>query len=153
MLVYFVMNILPNQTVAIDWVAVTSILAYNIIFVFGWLGPPWIYGPKIAPLKYRHVAGSLAACGEWFSTRAVVFGGGTSLKAVGPMIFIWPLVCCFLAAAYVHYYCPETIGRTLEEIDYLFAKSALRERMDARAARRRHSTKMIEVDMKKNSSA
>lgn len=52
----------------------------------------------------------------------MVFGGGTGIAAVGPKIFIWPLVCCFLAAAYVWYYCPETTGRTLEEIDVLFAK-------------------------------
>jgi hypothetical protein len=52
----------------------------------------------------------------------MVFGGGTGISAVGPKIFIWPLICCFLAAAYVWYYCPETTGRTLEEIDVLFAK-------------------------------
>lgn len=79
-------------------------------------------GPEIAPLRYRHVAGSLGAAGEWFSTWVMVFGGGTGISAVGPKIFIWPLVCCFLAAAYVWFYCPETTGRTLEEIDVLFAK-------------------------------
>lgn len=79
-------------------------------------------GPEIAPLRYRHVAGSLGAAGEWFSTWVMVFGGGTGISAVGPKIFIWPLICCFLAAAYVWYYCPETTGRTLEEIDVLFAK-------------------------------
>ena len=52
----------------------------------------------------------------------MVFGGGTGISAVGPKIFIWPLIYCFLAAAYVWYYCPETTGRTLEEIDVLFAK-------------------------------
>jgi hypothetical protein len=55
----------------------------------------------------------------------MVFGGGTGISAVGPKIFIWPLVCCFLAAAYVWFYCPETTGRTLEEIDVLFAKPGL----------------------------
>ena len=52
----------------------------------------------------------------------MVFGGGTGISAVGPKIFIWSLICCFLAAAYVWYYCPETTGRSLEEIDVLFAK-------------------------------
>lgn len=64
----------------------------------------------------------------------MVFGGGTGIAAVGPKIFIWPLVCCFLAAAYVWYYCPETTGRTLEEIDVLFAKSGPhREALEAAA--------------------
>jgi hypothetical protein len=53
----------------------------------------------------------------------MVFGGGTGINAVGPKIFIWPLLCCFLAAAYVYFCCPETTGKTLEEIDALFARS------------------------------
>lgn len=67
----------------------------------------------------------------------MVFGGGTGLSAVGPIIFIWPLVCCFLSAAYVWYYCPETTGRTLEEIDVLFARTPeVRERLEAETTRR-----------------
>ncbi|TKA58625.1 hypothetical protein B0A55_12146, partial [Friedmanniomyces simplex] len=48
-------------------------------------------------------------------------------------IFIWPLLCCFLAAAYVWFCCPESTGKTLEEMDMLFAKPAARERMEANA--------------------
>lgn len=69
-------------------------------------------GPEIAPLKYRHVAGSLGAAGEWFSTWVMVFGGGSGINAVGPTIFIWPLICCFLAAAYVYFLCPESTPHT-----------------------------------------
>lgn len=74
-------------------------------------------------MKYRHVAGSLGAAGEWFSTWVIVFGGGTGINAVGPKIFVWPLLCCFLAAAYVYFLCPETTGKTLEEVDALFART------------------------------
>lgn len=99
-----------------------------------------MYGPEISPLKYRHVAGSLGAAGEWFSTWVMVFGGGTGINAVGPKIFIWPLICCFLAAAYVYFLCPETTGKTLEEIDQLFARSPeVRERLAAEIKQRRGS--------------
>lgn len=65
----------------------------------------------------------------------MVCGGGTGIAAVGPKIFIWPLVCCFWAAVYVWYYCPETTGRTLEEIDVLFAKPGpRRDALEAAAA-------------------
>lgn len=77
----------------------------------------------------------------------MVFGGGTGIDAVGPKIWIWPMLCCFLTMAFVYFYCPEvwilhvayaysvlifgqTTGKTLEEIDYLFAKPAAAERMD-----------------------
>ena len=90
-------------------------------------------------MKYRHVAGGLGAAGEWFSTWVMVFGGGTGINAVGPKIFIWPLICCFLAAAYVYFCCPETTGRTLEELDALFAKGEARNRIEAHTGERRHS--------------
>ncbi|KAI6788842.1 putative sugar transporter STL1 [Hortaea werneckii] len=119
------------------WASTAIIILYVVVFAFGWLGTCWIYGPEIAPLRYRHIAGGLGAAGEWFSTWAMVFGGGSGLSAVGPIIFIWPLVCCFISAAYVWYYCPETTGRTLEEIDVLFAKSPeVRARLEMETERR-----------------
>ncbi|KAF2106883.1 general substrate transporter [Lophiotrema nucula] len=151
MLIYVILTTLEHQTTATGWCAVAFILLYMVVFGFGWLGPPWIYGPEIAPLKYRHVAGGLAACGEWLSTWVMVFGGGSGIEAVGPKIFIWPLICCFLAAAYVYWWCPETTGRTLEEIDYLFAKKDIRDRMDTEGigragGLRRASVQSVEKD-------
>jgi len=110
MLIYIVLTTLPanKSSAATNWAAVAIIILYEVVFAFGWLGTCWVYGPEIAPLKYRHVAGSLGAAGEWFSTFVMVFGGGTGINAVGPKIFIWPLLCCFLAAAYVYFLCPES---------------------------------------------
>lgn len=126
MLLYIVLTTLPPHlsNSGTNWGAVVVIILYEvftldpflhsranprkIVFALGWLGTCWIYGPEISPLKYRHVAGSLGAAGEWFSTFIMVFGGGTGISAVGPKIFIWPLLCCFLAAAYVYFLCPES---------------------------------------------
>lgn len=70
----------------------------------------------------------------------MVFGGGTGINAVGPKIFIWPLLCCFLSAAYVYFCCPETTGKTLEELDMLFARSqSTRDRIFEEQAGRRAS--------------
>ncbi|KAK4936051.1 hypothetical protein LTR10_023001 [Elasticomyces elasticus] len=142
MLLYVILTTLPpsKANTGTNWAAVAIIILYEVIFAFGWLGTCWIYGPEIAPLKYRHVAGSLGAAGEWFSTWVMVFGGGTGINAVGPKIFIWPLLCCFLAAAYVYFLCPETTGKTLEEIDELFARSPeVRERLREKIHHRRRS--------------
>lgn len=78
MLIYVILTTLPPErsSVATNWAAVAIIILYEVVFAFGWLGTCWVYGPEIAPLKYRHVAGSLGAAGEWFSTWIMVFGGG-----------------------------------------------------------------------------
>lgn len=52
-----VTNVTP-QTPALGWVAVAAVIVYNIVFGYGWLGPPWVYGPEvsfytIAPIEHR----------------------------------------------------------------------------------------------------
>ncbi|KAK3613622.1 hypothetical protein LTR56_027773 [Elasticomyces elasticus] len=135
MLIYVVLTTLPasKMTAGPNRAAVVFIILYKVVFGIGWLGTCWIYGPEIAPLKYRHVAGGRGAAGERFSTWVMVFGGGTGINTVGAPIFIWPLLCCFLAAAYVWFCRPETTGKTLEEIDVLFARGAAKERLEAGA--------------------
>ncbi|KAK4971832.1 hypothetical protein LTR66_010167 [Elasticomyces elasticus] len=155
MLVYVIVTTLPpeKQSVATNWTAVAFIILYEIVFAFGWLGTCWVYGPEIAPLRYRHIAGSLGAAGEWYSTWIMVFGGGTGINAVGPKIFIWPLLCCFLSAAYVYFCCPETTGKTLEEIDALFARSqTVRDRIFEEQTQRRasHTSIVAAEDEKRN---
>jgi len=84
----------------------------------------------------------------------MVFGGGTGINAVGPKIFIWPLLCCFLSAAYVYFCCPETTGKTLEELDLLFAKSqSTRDRIFHEQTERRASYGSLQLAEKRRGSA
>jgi hypothetical protein len=84
----------------------------------------------------------------------MVFGGGTGINAVGPKIFIWPLLCCFLAAAYVYYCCPETTGKTLEELDMLFARSqTTKDRIQQEQIDRRASYTSISDEKRRASNA
>ncbi|KAK7900272.1 hypothetical protein LTR67_004018 [Exophiala xenobiotica] len=86
MLIYVILTTLPasKTTVATNWTAVAIIILYEVVFAFGWLGTCWVYGPEIAPLRYRHVAGSLGAAGEWFSTWVMVFGAELESMLWGP---------------------------------------------------------------------
>lgn len=148
LLIYVSIQTLDHKTVAMSWGSIGAVLFYDIMFGFGWVGPPWMYGPEIAPVRYRHIAGGLASCGEWLSTWITVFAGGVGIDTVGPKIFIWPLLSSFLAAAYVYFLCPETTGLTLEEIDYLFATDEAKEIMNLQASRNQmgHVTELMALD-------
>lgn len=47
LIVFIAVQSVKTQTTALGWVAVAAIIIYNIIFGYGWLGPPWVYGPEV----------------------------------------------------------------------------------------------------------
>lgn len=48
LIVFIAVTNLDHQTKALGWVAAASVIIYNIIFGYGWLGPPWVYGPEVS---------------------------------------------------------------------------------------------------------
>ncbi|KAL4876842.1 general substrate transporter [Aspergillus karnatakaensis] len=122
MAVFVAMIGTPNPTPATQWTAIAAVFLYNFIFGYGWIGVCWLYGPEIAPLTFRHVGGAAAAFGEWLFCFITVFAGGIGLQNVGWKMWLWCLISCALAVPFVYFLCPETTGKTLEEIDLLFAR-------------------------------
>ncbi|KAJ9663116.1 hypothetical protein H2201_005787 [Coniosporium apollinis] len=116
----------PNPTLTMQWVAVASVIVYNFIFGYGWIGVCWLYGPEIAPLKFRYVGGASGAFGEWLFSFITVFAGGIALQNVGWKIWLWMLLPCAAAVPFVYFMCPETTGKSLEEIDLVFAKESVK---------------------------
>ncbi|KAK2754289.1 hypothetical protein FQN54_007169 [Arachnomyces sp. PD_36] len=111
-----------NKTLATQWTAVATIVVFNLFFGWGWIGVPWLYGPEIAPLRHRHIGGSASSFGEWHMTFITVFAGGIAIQNIGWKIWIWQLLSCIIAIPFVYFMCPETGGKTLEEIDHIFMK-------------------------------
>ncbi|KNG48354.1 sugar transporter stl1 [Stemphylium lycopersici] len=118
---------IPNPTISMQWGAAVVICIWNMVFGYGWVGVPWLYGPEIAPLKHRHVGGAAGAFGEWLFSFITVFAGGIALDNIGWKIWIWMLLSNWVAMPFVWLMCPETTGKSLEEIDLLFAKKHVRE--------------------------
>lgn len=123
MLIFVAMIGLEVQTLATRWTAVAAVILFTPVFGYSWIGIPWLYGPEvsinlfsvrvllthaqIAPLKYRHVGGAAAAFGEWTFSFITVFGGGIAITNVGWKIWIWQLLSCASAIAFVYFMCPE----------------------------------------------
>ncbi|KAH7116542.1 general substrate transporter, partial [Dactylonectria estremocensis] len=122
MVIFVAMIGLPNPTTATQWTAVGAIFVYNAVFGYGWIAVPWLYGPEIAPLKLRHAGAAAGAFGEWIFSFITVFAGGIALQNVGWKIWLWMTLSCFAAIFFVYFMCPETTGKSLEEIDFIFTK-------------------------------
>ncbi|KAK5166572.1 uncharacterized protein LTR77_008115 [Saxophila tyrrhenica] len=142
------MNGVQDKTSATQWTAVAFVIIFVFIFGFGWIAIPWLYGPEIAPLKYRHLGGAFGSQGEWSMTFITVFAGGIAIQRTNWAIWFWQLGSCIIAILFVYFCCPETGGKTLEEVDVVFMdkddaadnhlhQAAVR---DAEAASEKHSS-------------
>ncbi|KAK5062648.1 hypothetical protein LTR84_004721 [Exophiala bonariae] len=116
-----------KPTLGMQWTAVAFVVIYNFIFGYGWIGVCWLYGPEIAPLKFRHIGGAAGAFGEWLFSFITVFAGGIALEKIGWRIWIWMLLSCAAAVPFVYFMCPETTGKSLEEIDLIFATQSVKD--------------------------
>lgn len=112
------------QSEGVEWAAVAFVIVFVFLIGVGWMGCPWLYGPEISPLRYRAQGNAAGTVGEWSMTFATVFGGGIALMSVSYEIWIWQLLSCLLAAIFVWFWCPETAGKSLEELDEVFFEDA-----------------------------
>lgn len=55
LIVFIAVQLVENQTQALGWVAAAAAIVYNVIFGYGWLGPPWVYGPEVSKVSLVYI--------------------------------------------------------------------------------------------------
>ncbi|KAF2272053.1 putative MFS sugar transporter [Westerdykella ornata] len=115
----------PDKAEQYGTAAAAMVFVYVLIFSSSWLMIPFIYPTEIFPTWLRAKGNAFGVAG-W----AVGFGGGSLLVPImfaginektfyvfGAAMFAYiPIIYCFF---------PETSGRTLEAIDFLFASKSI----------------------------
>jgi len=123
-LIFTVLQAVP-ATSSIQWASIGVIFVFLFVFGYAWQGCVWLYCSEIAPLEYRHIGGAATAFGEWLMTFITVFAGPIGLTNIGWKFWLWVLSGNLVAIVFVFFLCPETGGKTLEDVDYLFGQGAL----------------------------
>lgn len=121
MLIFVVLQAI-NPTTSMRWASIGIIWVFLFIMSFGWQGCVWLYCSEIPALEYRHIGGSITAFGEWLSTFLFVMILPIGLQNIKWRFWIFVLTGNIVAAVFVFLFCPETGGKTLEQIDFIFAK-------------------------------
>uniref|UniRef100_A0A1Y1KAA3 Major facilitator superfamily (MFS) profile domain-containing protein n=1 Tax=Photinus pyralis TaxID=7054 RepID=A0A1Y1KAA3_PHOPY len=86
-----------------------------------------VYPSEIMPLRYRQIGFSLSTSAQWLMAFLTVFAGPIAAAKIGWKIFLWFLCFQILAIPFVYYCCPETRGKSMEEIDLLFVSDNLKQ--------------------------
>jgi MFS family permease len=110
--------------VAAGWAAVALVWVYIAAFGATWGPVSWTLVSEIFPLSIRAKGASIGASSNWINNFAIAF-------FVPPMLEAWEwgtyiFFAGFLAAgiAWVWFFLPETMGRSLEEMDAVFGSRA-----------------------------
>ncbi|KAG8163950.1 hypothetical protein KVR01_005868 [Diaporthe batatas] len=99
-----------------------GLFIYIAFFGATWLPLPWLYPAEINPLKTRARANALSTTQNWLWNFFIVMITPVLISKIswGTYLFFAVLNLLFLPVLYFFY--PETSGRSLEEIDLIFAK-------------------------------
>ncbi|KAK9323602.1 general substrate transporter [Lipomyces orientalis] len=107
--------------------AAKAIIACNYLFVATFAttwGPGiWIYVSEIFPLKQRAVANGFCGAWNWIFNFALAFFVPPAFQNIQWQTYIIFAVFCVCMAAHVFLMFPETKGKTLEEIDIIWAEN------------------------------
>jgi hypothetical protein len=98
--------------------------SYLLIVVYALTLAPvcWIYAAEVWSLGTRATGMSLAALSNWVFNFALGMFTPPAFVNITWKLFIIFGVLCIAAAAWFFVLCPETCGKTLEEVELLFSK-------------------------------
>lgn len=112
-----------NDNLASSITAVVFLFGFNTFFAIGWLGMTWLYPAEITPLEIRAVSNACSTASNWIFNFAVVMLTPILFERIAHYTYlVFAIINCLIFVA-TYFFLPETAGRSLEEIDEIFAKS------------------------------
>ena len=104
-------------------VAVLFLFFFNLIAPIGFLGLTFLYATEVAPLRFRAAISGVAAATNWAFNFLLAQVTPVGFNTIHYRYYIIYAVSNALMAPAVYFCFPETRGRSLEEIDEIFARS------------------------------
>jgi len=122
--------ILPNgmdgeaRNKAPGYAAAVLLFVFNSCFAIGWLGMTWLYPAEITNTRIRAAANGVSTSANWLFNFLVVMITPILFEKIKYQTYL--VFMCTNAAILVttYFIFPETAGRSLEEMDDIFARSS-----------------------------
>lgn len=102
-------------------VSAVLLFVFNSFFAIGWLGMTWLYPAEIVGLEIRAPANALSTSSNWIFNFVVVMVTGPSFNNISWGTYIVFAALNALIIPVVYFFFPETAGRSLEDMDVIFA--------------------------------
>ncbi|KIV83991.1 hypothetical protein PV11_05971 [Exophiala sideris] len=119
---FVVIPILLSTTSRSNQLAGAGLLfLFNTFFGLAWVGGPFLYAAEIAPLRARAPCAALGSVGNWTFCFLVVMTIPVSFANLGWKTYIYYAVFNAVFVPIIYFFLVETKGRSLEELDVIFA--------------------------------
>ncbi|KZT60337.1 general substrate transporter [Calocera cornea HHB12733] len=109
------------DTPAAQIVSTVLLFVYNSFFAIGWLGMTWLYPAEIVGISIRAPANALSTASNWTFNFMVVMVTGPSFANIQWRTYIVFAALNAFIIPCVYFFFPETVGRSLEDMDIIFA--------------------------------
>lgn len=107
---------------------VVVLYMFQAFFTWGWMSNMWAYPSEILPIRIRQTGSALSVVWQWLITFLVVEITPVGIQNIGWKLYIVFCILNWATIVVVWFWYPETAGRSLEQIDFLFAsQSSLRQ--------------------------
>ncbi|KNG50778.1 sugar transporter-like protein [Stemphylium lycopersici] len=103
--------------------AVVFMFGFNTFFAIGWLGMTWLYPAEITNLRIRIQANALSTCSNWLSNFLIVMITPPAFANLTYNTYTMFAVFNACLIPSVYFFFPEPKGRSLEELDVIFASA------------------------------
>jgi sugar porter (SP) family MFS transporter len=125
-------------------VAAGLLFLFNTFFGLAWVGGPFLYSAEIAPLRSRAAVNGIASAANWIFCFLVVMTIPVSFAHIQHRTYIIYAVLNATFIPIIYFFLVETKGRSLEELDVVFAapgdpvknEKSMAKHIDVDAARR-----------------
>ncbi|KAI0750946.1 general substrate transporter [Daedaleopsis nitida] len=97
------------------------LFVFNSFFAVGWLGMTWLYPAEIVGLRIRAPANAFSTASNWTFNFMVVMVTGPSFNNISWRTYIVFAALNAFIIPVVYLFFPETAGRSLEDMDVVFA--------------------------------
>ncbi|KXN83736.1 Sugar transporter STL1 [Leucoagaricus sp. SymC.cos] len=124
MVLLAILGSLENNSAAAI-VSAVLLFVFNSFFAVGWLGMTWLYPAEIVGLRMRGPANALSTASNWTFNFIVVMVTGPSFEDISWRTYIvFASLNAFIIPC-IYLFFPETAGRSLEDMDVIFALAHL----------------------------
>jgi len=113
--------IIPNRTAS--YVIICFVYIFVASFSFSWGPTAWVYCTEIFPLSMRSKGTSITTAANWATNCIVSFLVPVLLESLTYGTYLIFGSFCILMGIIIYLFYPETKGKSLEDMDFVFGRS------------------------------